>query len=290
MNYILHLLIMINIYIILALSLNQIIGFTGMFSLAHAAFYGLGAYAYTLLIMNLNFSFFPAFILAIIIVGFITYLITFPLLKLKGDPFIIGTLGFQIIVFTLLYNWTPLTRGPYGIPGIPKPVLFGLKIDSLLSFFIFSFIIMILILFFFYRLYKSPFGRVLKGIREDELVISTMGRNVIDFKRTSFVIGASIAAIAGMLFATYVTYIDPTSFTLDESIFIVSILLIGGSGNLKGSIIGVVIMILLPEALRFVGIPDSVAANVRQIIYGLLLILIMRFRPQGIFGEYGINK
>ena len=132
--------------------------------------------------------------------------------------------------------------------------------------------------------------RVLKAIREDQHSVASLGRNVASFKRQAFVIGSTLATLSGFLFAVYVTYIDPTSFTLDESIFILSIALIGGTGNIIGPIAGAIFMILLPEILRFVGIPDAVAANLRQIIYGLLLILVMRLRPNGFLGEMAFKK
>ena len=286
MNYVFHILIMLNLYIILALSINLIVGYTGLLTIAHAAFYGLGAYAYTLIVMNLNLPFPLALLLAIVIIAIISTLLSLPLIRLKGDPFAIATLAIQVIIYTLLYNWTALTRGPYGIPGIPKPVLFGFKFNSIPSFLILSTVLMVIVLLIFITISRSKFALILKGIREDEMAIISGGRNPAVFKRYAFVIGSTFAVLSGFLFATYVTYIDPTSFTLDESIFILSIIIIGGSGNIKGPIIGAIFMVLLPELLRFVGIPDSIAANLRQIIYGALLILVMRLRPQGILGEY----
>ena len=191
-----------------------------------------------------------------------------------------------MITFAILYNWIGLTRGPYGIPGIPSPRIFGLSINSVFSYFIFTLVISSFCGLVFYLISYSPFGRSLKAIREDEIASAALGKNIIKFKITAFAVSAGFAAIAGVLFAGYMRYIDPTSFTLNESIFIISIIIIGGSGNISGPIIGTVLMVLLPEILRFLHIPDSVAANMRQIIYGLLIIVIMRFMPQGISGEY----
>ncbi|HDD64796.1 MAG TPA: branched-chain amino acid ABC transporter permease, partial [Firmicutes bacterium] len=159
-------------------------------------------------------------------------------------------------------------------------------IENPFSFFIFSGIFFLLVFLFFRRLYNSPFGRVLKAIREDEIVASALGKDIPAIKIWAFVISAGIAAISGALYAGYVTYIDPTSFTLDESIFIISVVIIGGTGNLKGPLVGTLFMIILPEILRFLGLPDTVAPNVRQIIFGLALIILMKYRPQGIAGEY----
>ena len=110
------------------------------------------------------------------------------------------------------------------------------------------------------------------------------------FKSTVFVVGGAMAAVGGCLYAYYITFIDPTSFTVMESIFIISIVIVGGAGSLRGAALGAVVLVVLPEALRFVGLPNAVAANLRQIFYGLLLILFMMFRPQGLIGEFGFRR
>lgn len=289
MNYLLHILIMICIYVILTLSLNLVVGYAGLLSLCHAAFYGIGAYTTTLLMVKAGINFFPAVIGGIIFAIIVSLIVSVPSFRLKGDYFVLAGLGFQIIIFSILYNWVGLTRGPYGIPGIPRPNILGFEFDSIPAFFVLSLVLALLVTFLTKTLYDSPFGLVLKSIREDEIVALSLGRDITYFKTSAFAISAGIAAIAGSLYATYVTYIDPTSFTIDESIFIITIVLVGGSGNLKGPIIGTVFMIILPELLRFLGIPDTIAPNVRQMIYGVVLIFLMRKRPQGIAGEYGME-
>ncbi|MDQ7063524.1 MAG: branched-chain amino acid ABC transporter permease [candidate division KSB1 bacterium] len=286
MNYLLHILIMINIYAILTLSLNIVVGYSGLLSLCQAAFYGIGAYITTLLMMKAGMAFLPAMGLAIIGVILLSYLIALPSLRLKGDYFVLATLGFQIIIFVILYNWVSVTRGPYGIPGIPNPEIFGLTINNLPGYFIFSLILALICGFLMSLLLHSPFGRALKTVREDELAAAALGKNVPRLKTQAFVIGAAFAAVPGALFAMYFRYIDPTSFTLMESIFILSIIIIGGTGNIKGPIAGSIFLVLLPEVLRFLQIPDAIAANMRQIIYGLTLVVLLQHRPQGLFGEY----
>lgn len=286
MNYLLHILIMISIYTILTLSLNLPVGYTGLLSLAQAAFYGVGAYVMTLLMMKMGINFFVCMAIAIVFSAAVSLLVSYPSTRLHGDYFILASLAFQIIVFTILYNWIDLTRGPYGIPGIPRPDILGIRFDNLYKFFVLSGGLAFGVFLIAKRLYSSPFGLVLKAIREDELSATSIGKDVRRFKILAFAISSGMAGVAGALYASYVTYIDPTSFNLDESIFILSVVLVGGSGNLRGPVIGTLLMILLPEGLRFLGIPDSVAPNVRQIIYAIVLILLMRFRPQGLVGEY----
>ncbi len=288
MNYILHILIMIAIYLLIAYSLNLVIGFSGLFSLCNAAFYGIGAYIYTLISINFNLPFIPSLLISILLTGIFAFFIGIPSLKFRGDFFVIATMGFQVITFTILYNWVSLTRGPYGIPGIPRPKVF-FEIDSLWEYLILVLIIDAIFLSLLFLIYNSPFGLALKGLREDEKAAEALGKPAFNYFLKSFTIGGAFSAIPGALYASYVTYIDPTSFSIEESIFQVTVLLLGGSGNIKGPFVGVVFMVILPEILRFLGLPDTIAPNVRQIIYGSLLIILMFKRPRGIAGEYGVQ-
>jgi len=286
MNYLLHTLIMVNIYAVLALSLNLLVGYAGLLSLCHAAFYGIGAYTGTLLMVEVGLGFWPALLLAVAATVLLSFTISVPALRLTGDYFVLASLGFQVIVFAVLYNWTGLTRGPYGIPGIPQPTFFGIEISSPLAYFLFTGAIALVCAGLLHLIGRSPFGRVLKAIREDEMAASALGKNVSRYKITAFAIAAGFAAVPGVLFAGYLQYIDPTSFTIMESVFILSIIIIGGTGNTIGPILGTVLLLFLPEALRFLGMPDAIAANMRQVIYGLVIIVMLRFRPQGLYGEY----
>lgn len=286
MNYLLHLLILVEIYLILSSSLNLMLGYTGLVSLAHAAFYGFGAYISTLLMVDAGVGFFASMAVAVVVTMLLSVLITFASLRFRGDYFILVTLAFQVITFTVLNNWTSVTSGPYGIAGIPPPVFAGVKVDSVPSFAFFGFICMLLVVAFLIFVVRSPFGRTLQAIRDNELAALSLGKNVVFFKLRSIAISSAMAAVAGVLYATYISYIDPTSFTLDQSILILSMVILGGTGNIKGPIVGAIIIVLLPELLRFLAIPDSFAANLRLIIYGLMLVILMRFRPQGIAGKY----
>jgi len=290
MDYLLHILILIGIYVILSLSLNLIAGYTGILSIAHAAFYGVGAYVAALMALKLGTPFLANVICAIILSGLLGALVGIPSLRIRDDYFVIATFAFQVITFSVLNNWVSFTSGPMGLPGIPQPRIFGLQVSSHWQFLVLVGICAILVFLAARRIVESPFGRVLKAIREDEVFALAAGKNVAAYKVLVFVIGAAMASVAGALYATYITFIDPTSFTVMESIFIISIVIIGGAGNLWGSVLGAAVLVILPEALRFVGLPSSVAANVRQIIYGALLVAFMMWRPQGFIGEYTFRK
>jgi branched-chain amino acid transport system permease protein len=286
MNYIFHILVMIGIYLQLAYSLNLIIGFGGLLSLSHAAFYGIGAYTFALLLTGTQVHPGLALAAAVGLTAVIALIAGVISLRFRGDLFLFVTLGFQMIAFVVLYNWVDLTRGPYGISAIPRPSLFGMVVHTPLQYAGLAAVMNVVLLPPLFALYRSPFGRTLKALRDNEAASEALGINPTRLLLQAFVLAAAFAAVPGAFYASYVTYIDPTSFTLKESIFIAAILLLGGSGNRIGPLIGVIIMLLLPEGLRLVGLPDAVAHNLREIVYGLLLAVLMYMRPQGIAGEY----
>lgn len=287
MEYLLHIGIMIGIYIILVLSANLTVGLANLLTMCQAAFYGIGAYIGTYFLMQFNLPFIVIALIVMAATGLLSLVISYASVKLKGDYFVLGTLGFQMIVYTILYNWIDVTRGPYGIPGIPRIKIFGLwPIEGMTAYFILTLVITVIAALLFHNLQSSPYGRTLKAIRSDEQSTKALGRNTTSIKTWAFFISAAFASLAGVLYASYISYIDPTSFTLDESIFIITALFIGGIGSkARGPILGAVVVVVLPELLRFIGLPDAVAANLRQIIYGLILVVLMFVRPQGLLGD-----
>lgn len=287
MEYWLHIGIMLCIYSILVLSTNLTVGMANLLTLCQAAFYGIGAYIGTFFLMQFNLPFIVIALLVMLATGVTSLLISFASVKLKGDYFILGTLGFQMIVYTILYNWISVTRGPYGIPGVPGIKLFGIwSLQGIYAYFFFALVVTVVVAWIIGRLQHSPYGRMLKAIRTDELSAQALGRNTVQLKAWAFFISAAFAGLAGLIYASYVSYIDPTNFMLDKSIFIITALFIGGIGNrVWGPIVGAAVVVILPELLRFVGLPDAVAANLRQVIYGATLILLMFLKPQGLLGD-----
>jgi len=290
MEYLLHILVLIGIYTILSVSLNLIAGYTGLISIAHAAFYGVGAYVAALMALHLHSPFLVNIVCAVILCGLLGALLGIPSLRIRDDYFVIATFAFQVITFSILNNWVSLTGGPMGLPGIPQPTIFGLQISSQVGFLILVGLFCALALWVTYRIVRSPFGRVLKAIREDEVFAQAAGKNVAGYKVLVFVVGAGMAALAGVMYAHYISFIDPTSFTVMESIFIISIVIIGGAGSMWGPVVGAVVLVVLPELLRFIGLPSSTAANIRQILYGGLLVAFMMWRPRGFLGKYAFQS
>ena len=268
MDYLYHLVTFIALYTILASSLNLFSGYTGLLSLTHAGFYGVGAYTSALLSVNFNTPILLNFVLAILFNSMLAYSIALVALRTYEDYFVIVTLGVQVVIYSLMNNLMSITGGPLGVVGIPSIGFF----ESSLSFMLLSLLIMGGIYYLLHSFEKSAYALNLKGIKDDEILMQSLGKNVKAIKIKMFVISAAIASIAGVLYAHYISYIDPSSFTIHESIFIVSIVIIGGLGKLYGTFLASVFMVLLPEILRFVGLPDAFAANTRQIIYGCILV------------------
>lgn len=286
MEYLVHLAILASIFAILAISLDLVMGYTGLLSVTHAAFYGIGAYATALLLKGFGLNFFLALLAAIVFTMIGAFLIGLVLSKFKTDYYALASLGFNVIVFSIFLNWQELTRGPLGIPGIPRPEAFGFSFSENIIFLLLTLVCLGLIYGAAQFVVLSSFGRALTALREDEEALSVFGYHTPSYKLIIFTVAAGMAAIGGALFATYITFIDPSSFTIHESIFILAIVILGGAGSLRGPLLGAVVLILLPEALRFVGFPSDIAAQMRQVIYGLILVLLMLYRPQGILGTY----
>lgn len=285
MNW-MHILFMCEIYVILSLSANLVSGYTGLLSFANAAFYGLGAYVTTLVMKNFGFNYFPSLLIAVTFNILISLIITFFSIRLKDLYFTLATLAFQVIVFSVLYNWEKVTGGSYGISEIPAVNLFGHQLNGTKEYAMLGGGFALLVISFFNFFQRTPFVRLLECIRDRELGAVSLGKNISYYKSICNSVAAAFIAIAGSLFAVYNSYIDATSFTLNESILIVNMILIGGTGNLIGPIFGACFYVMLPELTRLIPIDSTQGASLQMIIYSLILILVVRFKPNGIFGKF----
>src|SRR3989344_938198 len=282
--YLISLLILVGIYVILAISLQLAVGFTGLLNLGHIAFYAIGAYTSALLAL-VGYPFWFCFLSAGILAMISGFLLSLLINKIKGDYLALATMGFTFVVYAVLLNWTSLTNGPLGLPGIPKPNLFGLDFSDNYMFLILVAVVALVSYLILKLIIISPFGKVLESIRDNELAAKILGKNTFKMKFYAIAISAFFAGIAGSLYAHYITYIDPSSFTLMELIPIFSIVIIGGLGSLEGTVIAAIILTLLPEYLRFIRFPSSIIGPARQIIYALFLLLILVFKPKGFYGK-----
>ena len=286
MEYLINLAILFCIYGTLALSLNMVVGMAGLLSLAQAAFYGIGAYAAAIGMTELGLGFFSTLLLGMLANGILAFVVGKILSRFQGDYYAIVSAGLSVIVFSVLLNWKDLTNGPLGIFGIPKPEIGSFRLVSNFSYLVLCLAAVALSCGIYVLFDRSSFGRTLKALREDEQLTRLQGYNTKHFKSIVFVVSAMMSGIAGAMFASYISFIDPSTFQLKEGIFLFPIILVGGLSSAKGSIAGALILISLPEVLRFIGLPYETAAQLQQIIYGALLVLMMILRPQGLFGKY----
>ncbi|MCS7200992.1 MAG: branched-chain amino acid ABC transporter permease, partial [Patescibacteria group bacterium] len=195
---------------------------------------------------------------------------------------------FNFIIFTIALNWESLTRGALGLPGIEKPNFFGFFIDKLHEIFIFYGLIAILSFLFLEKLTSSPIGRIIQALRDDELALASLGRDTTKIKNLILGLSGLFSALAGTLYAHYFTYLDPYSFGLGDLIFILSALFLGGLASNRGVLVGTLILLILPEVLRFFYLPSFLIGSLRQILYAVMLVSIIWFRPKGISGKIEI--
>lgn len=277
-SYLMRVGILALLYGALTVSLNLVNGFTGLFSLGHAAFYGIGAYASALLALRLGWPFPVAIISAAVVAALFGLLLSLPSVRLRGIYLAIVTLAFAEIVRLMLINLQWLTRGPFGLPGVPPPDLFGLRLTSDISVFILALLLLLLAIYIVERIMRSRVGEALLAIRDDEVAAAACGIRVFQHKVLAFVTAAAIAGMAGSVYAHYTRFISPDSFTLNESFIVLSMLVLGGLGSTPGAVLGALVLTALPEFFRF-------ASEYRMLIYGIVLVLVVLFRPQGILGS-----
>lgn len=299
MNYLLHLLIYLNIYAIVAMSLNLVTGYCGLLTLAHAGYFAVGSYVYALATLKLGWGFLGGTGLGILVALILSLAVSLPAWRFRGDFFVMISLAVQALLFSLFYNWSSpnaevgtwknLTNGPFGIAGVAKPSILGLKFNSIGSVALLSLVVALLCGLICWLLLNSPWGRLLKAMRDDELAVRGVGKNTRWLKMQVFAISCGLVSVAGVIYGAYVGYIDPSAASLDESVLYVCMVIVGGVGNFRGPLVGALILLLIPEALRFVAIPDAIAANIRLMLYGVLLVIMMHFRPQGLAGDYRIE-
>ncbi|MFM9883654.1 MAG: branched-chain amino acid ABC transporter permease [Burkholderiales bacterium] len=285
MEYAIYIGTLIAIYATLTISLNLLVGYTGLISVAQAGVYGIGAYVTALLALNVTNDLMVSVVLSAAIGVLISLIVALPSLRLRNEYFLIATIGFQSIIFALFMN-LDITGGPNGLYNIPHPTLFGMPLRGSGQKLILALALALTCYWLARRVTRSPFGRVLRAVREDQTAVASFGKSVFRIKVSIFVFSAVFAAAAGTLYVYCLTAIDPVAFNLDESIFIITLVIVGGTGSLNGSVLAAVLLILLPESFKFLPIPDAIAPQLRQLLYGVLLVLFTRFRRQGLIGEY----
>ena len=277
-NYLLRLVNIALIYSLLSVSLNIVLGYAGQLALGHAALFGIGAYTAALITAGGNgLLFWPGFVAAGLVTGLSGLLIGIPTLRLKGHYLALATLGFGEIMRHIFFNWREVTHGMDGISGIPAPSFGLFKIETDKSFFYLALAVLAIVMIATIRLERSKYGRSLAAIRDAELAAGTAGVDVSRLKIIAFVISATIAGLAGSLYAHLSSYISPDVFVFDVTAQILSMVLIGGIGTTWGPVLGAVVLTFLPELLR-------VSKAYYQLIYGAGIVAMVIFLPIGLMG------
>jgi branched-chain amino acid transport system permease protein len=284
-SYLLLLLVHFEIYALVALSLNLLVGYTGLLHLAHVAYVGIGAYTYAL-VSAAGAGFGLSLLAAVGVASLASLLVSLPACRYRGHAFVMVSLAAQVGLFAVFYNWVGLTGGPFGLSGIAKPTVMGMSVSGYGSMALLYGLLTLAAYALIALAMRGAFGRNLKAIRDDELAARSIGISPILAKIQAFALASAMAGAAGAMYAAFSSYIDPTLYTVDEAILVLAMVLVGGSGNMVGPLVGAAVMVGLPEALRFLDVPTAMAANLRAGLFGLALVLIMRLRPQGLAGIY----
>jgi len=275
-TYIIYVANLICIYIILAIGLDFVIGYTGQISLCHAAFFAIGAYTSSILTVDLGFPFWLSMPVGAAFSAVVGFFVGLPALRLAGLYLALVTLGFGEIVQLILINWIPITKGPDGII-VPSPSIFGYSFSSDLRVFYMIIPITVFLIIVGRNLINSKIGRALITVRDDEVAAQSVGISLAQYKTISFSLSAFYAGIGGGLYAATTKFICPTDFSLMTSIEVLAMIVIGGLGTLNGAICGAIFLILLPEILRGI-------AEYKELAYGFLLLIFLIFMPHGIWG------
>ena len=289
-----------GIWAILAISLNLVVGFTGLLSVGHIGFFGIGAYTVAILTSNAPYEqlrteaiptfgwpFFAALPVAAVLAGLVALVVGVVFNRFRDDIFVLVSFGFTIISFNVFLNLRSVTRGAFGIHEIARPTVGSNVLTGELEFLglVLGFLVIVLGISWF--IVTSSFGRVLTAIREDEQAIEVFGYKATHYKLAVWTISAMMAGLAGGLFSSWTTFVDPNSFILLESMLLVAIVILGGLATIWGSLLGAMAFVLLEEGMRFIPfLPVEYVGQSRLVVLGVMLVLLMLFRPQGLVGRF----
>jgi branched-chain amino acid transport system permease protein len=289
MNYLITLLTLISIYAMVTASMDLVLGYTGMYSFAQAALYGVAAYAGALVAMRLGHGFLVSLLASVAFTALVAWVTVVITARLDGDYFVLGTFCAASVISSVIDNWIDVTNGANGLYNIPVAQIGNVSFPSGLPFLGLTLVVGALALFLKRRLVSAPLGLVLQAIRDDDVAASVLGYNVRQNRIVIFVIGGMGTALGGCLLAFYLRFLDPTTFTFGFTMFIWAALFVGGSVSNMGAVAGPAILILFPEALRFIGLSGTYVAASQQALYGVLLLVLMIFRPRGICGGHALR-
>lgn len=283
--YLVNLATLIAIFGIAATSLNLLIGYAGIFSIAHAVFFGIGAYVAAQVALTFSADFLVAALTAALVAAALSLCLALPALRVRGEYFVAASLGLQMLATTIFEEAHGFTGGVGGLVGIPPARVLGFDIATPDAFLVLSLVCLAVTLFVVQVLMRGSFGRSLMALRDSESAAEAFGKDVRALKTLVVAVGCFFAGIAGALFAFNMAFVNVESFTLSQSVVLMAMVIIGGAGTITGPLVGVIALLSLPAALSFLPfIPSTEIGTVQQFIYGVLMTLLMIFRPSGLVG------
>lgn len=312
-EYMAHLIVVASVFSILASSLNMSVGYTGLMSLSHAGFMGIGAYAFAILTTEtsnpppgaevFSLPYWPSIIVAGLVASVVALIVS-PILRLRGHFFVLATVTVMLSLSQVILAWRWMTNGSLAIREVPRPVIFGYSFDTAEKFMLFSIPVAIICIFIIRRLVESPYGRVLTTIRANPAVAESIGKNVGFVRLRVYIITAFFAGVAGAVYVSYVSVAAHSQYLVEFSTFLLIMVVLGGSGRWLGAVLGALAYVTISEVVRYVPeltewvhsylsifpvIPGEKTGGITTMTWGALLFLLMLFRPQGIIGRYRLE-
>ena len=312
-EYMAHLIVVASVFAILASSLNMSVGYTGLMSLSHAGFMGVGAYAFAVLTTEtlnpppgaevFNLPYWPSIVVAGIVASVVAFIVS-PILRLRGHFFVLATVTVMLSLSQVVLAWRWMTNGSLAIREVPRPEIFGYSFDTAEKFMLFSIPVAIVCIIILWRLVESPYGRVLTTIRANPAVAESIGKNVGFVRLRVYVITAFFAGVAGAVYVSYVTVAAHSQYLVEFSTFLLIMVVLGGSGRWLGAVLGAIAYVTVSEVVRYVPeitewfhsyisffpvIPGEKTGGITTMTWGALLFFLMLFRPQGIIGRYRLE-
>jgi branched-chain amino acid transport system permease protein len=281
--YILNLLVMATISAIGASALNLLVGYTGVFSSAQATFYGVGGYAAALVSLHLSSSVFVALPITVVVTVLASVLLALPASRVTGEYFVVASLAFAVVAYTVFSDWTGVTGGAAGLFAIPRLTIFGARLATEGAYLGLALVCLALVVLVLWVVVKRlPLGRKLAALRDDPVAAQALGANPFRLRLVAVAVSAGLSGVGGMVYAGYVGFIDADSFSVDASILFFAMVILGGVGTLSGPIIGAVFVTVLPALLENLNIPTVVEGPLEQLLYGVAIIVLMIVRPAGL--------
>lgn len=286
MDYLVSLAVFAAIWTVAALSFNLLIGHAGIFSVAHAAFIGIGAYA-TGILCKVSIGLFPvAMVVGAVVAAAVGWVFARATLRVNGDYMVVASFALLVIFGQVFTNWIRVTGGGAGLPAIPRPgVVDGEWLGDNTAFFAFCVFVAALMYFISHRIVYSPLGRVLRALRENEDAAASLGKHVRQFRGVVFAVSSAMAAVSGSLYAHFMSYVSPLDFTVHLTVLVLTMVIVAGTGRLWAVPVAAMLVMGLTDGVRYVDLPPRIAPGAQQILYGLVLVLFAVFRPDGLLGR-----